>query len=262
MPKKRLLILSLLITISLFLMTYQNADRHILSSLDFFSNALNVLHEIKSSLKNLVISPFKKILFEDKENKRLKKELSKLLEERQRYLEAIQENKNLKNLLSIKEKEPRYVTSAKIIAKSIDPWSNVVIIDKGDADGIKKDMIAITEKGLVGKILSVSSSYSYLLPVVDINFSVSARLQKNRTEGIISGTGFRKCVLKYVPSEEDVKKGDILITSGLDLLFPEGIPVGFISKVNKKGVGIFQDIEVDPFVDIKKTEFVTIIKRE
>lgn len=261
MPKKRLL-LSLFIIISLFLMTYQDVGRHIISSLDFFSNTLNSIHEIKSSLKNLVTSPFKKILLQGDENKRLKKELSKLLEERQRYLEAIQENKNLKKLLSIKEKEPRYITSAKIIAKSIDPWSNVVIIDKGDADGIKKDMIAITEKGLVGKILSVSSSYSYLLPVVDINFSVSARLQKNRIEGIISGTGFRKCKLKYIPSEEDIEIGDILITSGLDLLFPEGIPVGFVSKVTKNGVGIFQDIEVIPFVDTKKTEFVTIIKRE
>ncbi len=259
MPKKRLLIL-LFIIISLSLLTFQNTLRRN-SHLNFLNSTINNIHEIKSSLKSFITSPFKKVMLREKENQRLKAEISKLLQERQKYLEAIHENSKLKELLFLKEKESTYVATAKIIAKSIDPWSNLVILDKGYTDGIAKDMIAITENGLVGKIFSVSSSYSYLIPLVDINFSASARLQENRTEGIISGTGFRKCKLKYIPFEEDIKIGDVLITSGLDLLFPKGIPIGVISKVNKEGVGIFQDIEVIPFVDIKKTEFVTIIKR-
>lgn len=259
MPKKRLLTLLVFIIISLTLITFQNNLRHI-SHLNFLDSTINNIHEIKSSIKSFITSPFKKVMLRERENQRLKTEISKLLQERQKYLEAIHENSRLKELLSLKEKKPTYVATAKIIAKSIDPWSNSVILDKGYTDGIAKDMIAITEKGLVGKIFSVSSSYSYLLPLVDINFSVSARLQENRTEGIISGTGFRKCKFKYIPFEEDVKIGDVLITSGLDLLFPKGIPIGAISKVNKEGIGIFQDIEVAPFVDIKKTEFVTIIK--
>jgi rod shape-determining protein MreC len=112
------------------------------------------------------------------------------------------------------------------------------------------------------KISDVSGSFSHVLLVTDINFSVAGRLQESRIEGIVSGTGFRKCQMKYVPYEEEVKKGDIIITSGLDSLFPPGLPIGYVSAVNKKNIGIFQDIEVLPFVDNRKTEVVMIIRNE
>ncbi len=123
-------------------------------------------------------------------------------------------------------------------------------------------MTAITSRGLVGKISNVSGSYSSLLLITDINFSSAARLQKSRAEGVLSGTGFQKCKLKYIPHEEHVETGDIVITSGLDKLFPNGIPMGSVSKVNKKGPGLFQDIEVLPFEDTEKTEEIVIIQRE
>jgi rod shape-determining protein MreC len=184
-----------------------------------------------------------------------------MLKEQQKYREVFLENRRLRELLGLKEKEQRHVTTARVLARGTDQWSNTLILDKGAGDGITKDMIALTEKGLVGKISEVSGSFSYLLLLSDINFSAAARLQENRTEGVISGTGFRKCQMKYVPSEEEVKKGDTVITSGLDSLFPQGIPVGYVSRVNKKNVGMFQDIEVKPFVDNNKVEVVAIIRK-
>jgi rod shape-determining protein MreC len=122
-------------------------------------------------------------------------------------------------------------------------------------------MAAITPKGLAGKITGVSDSYAYLLLLSDINFSASVRLQGSRAEGVLSGTGSRKCVLKYVPFEDTVKAGDVVITSGLDMLFPPGIPVGYVTKVDSKtGGGYFQYIEVQPFQDTTKIEEVVIVK--
>jgi rod shape-determining protein MreC len=201
------------------------------------------------------------MLLREEENLRLKAELDKLLRERQKYEEAFLENKRLKEILSLKEKEHRYVTVARVIARGPDQWSNTFVLDKGLPAGIQKDMTAITTKGLVGKISEVSNSYSYLLLLTDINFSATVRLQEGRMEGIISGTGLRKCQLKYIPYDEEVKKGDVLITSGLDSLFPKGIPVGYVSKVDKKGSGIFQNIEVTPFVNNRSIEEVAIITR-
>jgi rod shape-determining protein MreC len=201
------------------------------------------------------------MLLREEENLRLKAELDKLLRERQKYEEAFLENKRLKEILSLKEKEHRYVTSARVIARGPDQWSNTFVLDKGLPAGIQKDMTAITTKGLVGKISEVSNSYSYLLLLTDINFSATVRLQEGRMEGIISGTGLRKCQLKYIPYDEEVKKGDVLITSGLDSLFPKGIPVGYVSKVDKKGSGLFQNIEVTPFVNNRSIEEVAIITR-
>jgi rod shape-determining protein MreC len=259
MPKKWLLLL-LFIIISLSLMTYQSNRKYFLP-LESLSNVLNIFHEMKISLKDSFTSPFKRMLLREQENKSLKEELSGLLKEQQKWQETFLENKKLKDILALKEKEQGYVTAARVIARTVEQWSNTFILDKGLSDGIAKDMVAVTDKGLVGKISAVSNSYSHLLLLSDINFSAAARLQTSRAEGIISGTGFRKCRLKYVPYEEEVKKGDIVITSGLDLLFPPGIPIGFVSEVNKKNIGIFQEIEVIPFADNSKIEVVAIIKK-
>lgn len=122
-------------------------------------------------------------------------------------------------------------------------------------------MTAITPKGLAGKVASAADSFAYLLLLNDINFSASVRLQGSRAEGVLSGTGSRSCILKYVPFEETVKTGDIVITSGLDMLFPPGIPVGYVTKVDSKtGGGYFQYIEVLPFQDTTKIEEVAIVK--
>ena len=260
MPKKRLL-LFLFIIISLGLMTYQSNREHLLP-FKSLNNTLNGFHKIKNSIRDSITSPFKRMLLREKENIRLKTDLSKMLKEQQTCREVFLENKRLRELLSLKEREHKYVTAARVIARSPDQWSNTLILDKGLLDGITKNMIAVTHEGLVGKISGVSDSYSYLLLLSDINFSAAARLQESRTEGVISGTGFRKCQLKYIPYGEEVKKGDVVITSGFDSLFPQGIPVGYISNVNKKGTGIFQGIEVLPFADSTKIEEVVIIKKE
>jgi rod shape-determining protein MreC len=260
MPRKRLLLL-LFVVLSLSLMTYQSNRKHLLP-FRFLNVVLNRFHEVRTSAEEFVASPFKRMLLREEENTRLKAELSKMLREEQEWREAVLENRKLRELLSLKEEERRYITTARVIARNMEQWSNTVVLDKGLSDGIEKDMIAVTNTGLVGKISGVSRSYSYLLFLSDINFSAAARLQDSRIEGVISGTGFRRCQLKYVPYEEEVRKGEIVITSGLDLLFPPGIPIGYVSKVNKKDIGMFQDIEVVPFADDAKIDFVAIIKRE
>jgi len=259
MPKKRLLLL-LFIIISLSLMTYQSNRQHFLP-LKSLTNTLNAVHKIKGSIKDSVTAPFRRMLLREEENISLKSELSRMLKEQQTCSEVFLENKRLNNILALKQREHRYITAARVIAKSTDQWSNTLILDKGSSDGITKDMVAITEKGLVGKISEVTHSYSYLLLLNDINFSAAARIQTNRIEGILSGTGFKKCQLKYIPYEEELKQGDIVITSGLDMLFPPGIPVGYVSKINKRDIGMFQDMEVIPFADHTKIEIVAIITR-
>jgi len=260
MPKKRLL-LFLFIIISLSLMTYQSNRRPLLPFKSLTNNVLNAFYDLKQSVGDSVKAPFKRMLLREEENARLKAELSGMLRERQTCREALLENGRLMKLLSLKGTEQRYVTAARVIGKNTEQWSNTVVIDKGLSDGVKKDMIAITDKGLVGKISEASQSHAYLLLMVDINFSAAARIQDTRTEGVVSGTGFRKCQLKYIPFEEKVKKGDVIITSGLDMLFPQGIPIGYVSNVNNRVLGFFQDIEVRPFVDSTKIEDVAIIKR-
>jgi len=212
-------------------------------------------------VRDTATSPFKKMFIREEENTRLKTELRRLLEEQQKYQETLLENRRLNELLSLKEREHGYVTTARVVSRGADQWSNTFVLDKGYSDGVTKDMTAITSKGLVGKIIQVSTSSSSLLLLTDLNFSAAVRLQESRREGILAGTGLRRCQLKYIPPDEEVKQGVAVITSGLDSLFPQGLPVGYVSKVEKKGTGLFQNIEVTPFQDNAEVEEVAIITR-
>ena len=259
MSKKNVFLFLLVLGISFILMTYQNKKGHLLNS-TFISNTLNTAHYVTRSLADSVTSPFKKIALRDEDNKILRKRIDELLLERAKYQEVLFENKRLNELLKLSENQRQYISAARVLSRGIDQWSHTLVLGKGEKDGVSKDMSAITPTGFAGKIFDVTESYSKLLLLTDINFSAAARLQESRKEGIVSGTGTRKLVLKYIPYEEEVKIGDIIITSGLDQLFPPGIPVGFISRIDRQGTGHFQYIEVTPYVEDSKMEEVLIIK--
>ncbi len=259
MPKKNLLLFLLVLIISLILMTYQSKKGHLFFG-NFINNILNASHSLTKSVTASITSPFKKLAIRDEDNKLLKKRVDELLIERAKYQEAVLENRRLNELLKLRQNQQHYIAAAKVISRGTAQWSHTLVLNKGLKDGISKDMSAITPKGFAGKLFNVTESYSNLLLLTDINFSAAVRLQESRKEGIISGTGTKKAILKYIPYEEEIKTGDIVITSGLDQLFPPGIPVGFISKADKQGTGHFQYIEVTPYVDGSKVEEVLIIK--
>ncbi len=248
------------VVFSFVLMTYQSRKGHTFS-VDFTGNLLNAMNAATESVTDAIKRPFQMISIRDAENIALKKQVRELLLERDKYSEAMLENKRLRELLALRERHRDYVATARVIARGVDNWTHTFLLDKGSADGIAKDMTAITPKGLAGKVANVTGSYSRLLLLNDINFSAAVRMQDSRTEGVLSGTGARRCVMKYVPSEQQVKTGQIVITSGLDMLFPEGIPVGYVSKVGgRTGESNFQYIEVQPFQDSTEMEEVIIVK--
>jgi rod shape-determining protein MreC len=252
--KKRIIILFLFSLIALILITYHH-DRRPSALFRVLSYPYDVLNNF-----TLNVTMTSRELWDAlDENKRLKKELTAALTEKQRYAEIIQENKRLKELLFLKEHLPNYVTTAKVIARGYDRLLYTMILDKGKNSGIKKDMPVITPKGLVGKIYAIKDNSSEVLLLKDPNFSVAVRLQNSRHEGVISGTGHRYCILKYIPPEEGVEKGEVAVTSGLDGIFPPGLLVGVVSSVRKEGIEFFQDIRVLPFQSDAKIEEVVIL---
>lgn len=96
----------------------------------------------------------------------------------------------------------------------------------------------------------------------DPNFGAAVRLQTSRVEGVLSGSGGALSILKYVPFEAAVEQGEAVVTSGLDGVFPPGLPVGIVHSVTKEGVTFFQQIEVLPFQADTTVEEVIIVKPE
>lgn len=241
-------------------MTHQSRTEHAQSS-NFIDLLLDNSYAAAHYIGNRIMAPFRKFTLREEENKRLRKEVERLLTEQQQYREALLENKRLRALLKLRDEKKTFVSAAEVVGRGVDRWSHMLVLDKGLKDGLRKDMAAVTPLGLAGKITNVSNSYADLLPVTDINFSAAVRLEESRREGVLSGTGSGICMLRYIPRDEAVQVGEVVITSGLDRLFPPGIPAGYVSKVDREGRGgMFQYIEVTPYQDDAKLEEVAIVQ--
>lgn len=260
MPKRHVLIFFVFIVASFILMTFQSKRGHVFRE-NIFYLLLNYSNEVIQSTTETIKKPFRIMALREEENQRLQGMIDNLLLENKQHEETLLENRRLRKLLKLHDQTQSYVATAKIIARGLHSIKDTVVVNKGAADGIKKNMAAITPRGLAGKIVAVTDSYSDLLLMTNINFSAAVRLQESRKEGIVSGTGTDKCVLKYLPYGEKINTGDIVVTSGLDALFPKGIPVGYVSKIDRgEKRGHFQYIEIVPFQDDKRLEEVIIIQ--
>jgi len=195
------------------------------------------------------------------ENQRLKKKIQELQMEINRLKEIDNEIKRLRRLLKLKSQRSDIITVARIIGRDPTNWFQVIWIDKGSQDGIEKDMIAITPDGLAGRIRRVLRDTASVVLITDVNSSVAVRIQGSRIEGILEGDGKDACYVKYIPRDAIVRLGDMIITSGLDMVYPRGIVVGSVSDVFNREGDLFLTVKVRPSVDLHAVEEVMILKR-
>ncbi|GBE02230.1 cell shape-determining protein MreC [bacterium BMS3Bbin06] len=259
MLDKRIIALFLLIFLSLVLMTFQST-RGPLKPVSILKYPLYFADRELQFAWNAVTGPIRDFKNLREKNLELEEELRTLRLSKEMNLELVLENRRLTKLLEIKTTTPEYVTTARVISSGIGIWPRTIVINKGSRGGIERDMVVRNVEGLVGRVIEVMSSFSRVLLITDVGFSASVRLQDSRLEGILSGRGDGLCTLKYISTEEEVKAGTLLVTSGLDGIFPPGIPVGIIFRIDP-GDELFQSIIVRPVVDEKKLEEVVVLKK-
>lgn len=201
----------------------------------------------------------------EKENENLKKEVIELKEQ----LETTQSLQGLKKSLNfIDEEYKANMISASVVGKNDDNWYTSFTIGAGKQQGVKKDSIVVSGKGLVGIVYEVSQNYSKAISLLDTKSSVSFQLLKNpeykgvisqnaqenknyKAEGLLEGYMF--------DSTYDVLPGDVLVTSGLGL-YPKSIPIGEIEKViDDKNKGL-KYVVVKPYVNFKNVNDVVVIE--
>lgn len=253
--KRRLIILLLLFIILFLLLSYQKKWYPLINEM------LTYPFDLINAMTSNIYTSFNRLRDAIEENERLNKRLNELLIERHQYNEIILENKRLRAIVGLKESNSAlFFTAAKAISRGYDRFINTLIIDKGENHGISKNMAVVTSVGLAGKIQTVRDDYSEVLLLNDPNFSVAVRLNKSRQEGIVSGTGRGYCLLKYMPPEVHIEKDELVITSGLDGIFPSGIPVGVVSHIKRDSAEFFLHLEVTPFQSSSNVEEVVILK--
>lgn len=193
------------------------------------------------------------------EIERLRKRIQNLEVERQELLEAQATNNRLKRLLDFRNHLPSTTVSASIIGSSASTWFFSCLLDKGSADGVRKGMAVVTPLGVVGQVVAVTPRTAKVLLMTDPNSGIDVIIQRTRARGIVSGSLNTGIVLKYVKRSEDIQVGDRLITSGIDGVFPKGLMVGTVIKVQKQHRGLFQFVEVMPAVQFSRIEEVLVV---
>lgn len=254
--KRRALVLFSLIIVALLLITLQYQKK----PFDFLSFVSYPFH-LLSSLTDSVGTKAAYLWSGPEENRQLREMITRLLIERQAFIETIEENKRLREILDLREHTPAFVAAANVIGRGYDRYLNTLLIDKGRQNGIVKDMAVVSVNGLVGKILSVEPHFSTVLLLRDTNFSAAVRLQASRYEGVLAGTGHAYGTLKYIPREITVQEGEGLVTSGLDGIFPQGIMVGTVHSLKTDTGTFYQDIRITPAQSDAEIEEVVILRQ-
>ncbi len=120
-------------------------------------------------------------------------------------------------------------------------------------------MPVIVPPGLIGRLTDVSWHSSKVLLLIDENSNVDVLIQRTRVQGIVRGAGSRGCMVRYISKIQDVKEGDMVVTSGMSNIFPKGLLIGKVSHVDRMDVGLFLQIRVAPFVDFTTLEEVLVL---
>lgn len=149
------------------------------------------------------------------------------------------------------------MVAGRVIAASAGTASRTIEIDRGERDGIRKNMAVITPDGAVGKVIEVYRETSQVLLLTDKEGGAGAMLVDTRTQGPVGGTGEPTLQMKYVATEENVPVGERIVTSGMDKIFPRDIPIGTVMEV--KAGNPFKQIRVQPAAKLDRLETVIVL---
>ena len=191
-----------------------------------------------------------------------------LLEDNRKLLNSIaglresqSENSRLRKLLDFEEKYHYESVIAGVIAKDVSTEFRAIRINRGESSGIHKSMAVVTNEGVVGRVLRTTANTADIVTILDLLSAVDSIVERSRARGIVEGMTDEVCQLRFALRTDDIQPGDALISSGLGGIFPKGIPVGTVSRVNRKAFGITQDVEIRPSVDFSKLEEVQVVTR-
>jgi rod shape-determining protein MreC len=194
------------------------------------------------------------------ENARLRRRLAEVVQREAHHQEALLALRRLEGLLDLKRHLALPVTGARVIAYDPSLWSRAAIIDQGRAHGVEVGQAVVAPGGVVGRIVEAYPRYAKVMLIVDRNSGADAMVQRSRVRGILQGRGGNRCALEYIPKNADLQVGDLVLASGLAGIYPQGLVFGKVTAADKKVDGVFQEVEVNPTVDLSSLEEVLVVK--
>ena len=194
------------------------------------------------------------------ENERLRLRILELEHQAMGVAEIEETDKRLAELLHFRSTLEGDTVAAQIIGRDPLPWFGTVTINKGEADGVRKNMGVLSPFGVVGQTMSTGAHAARVLLLTDHNSGIDAVVQRSRARGIVEGALDGGCVMKYVKREEDVEVGDRIVTSGLDGIFLRGVIIGEVTHVTRGNRGLLQVADVKPATPLDRIEEVLVVR--
>jgi rod shape-determining protein MreC len=275
--RRRRAVLGLLVALSLILLTAYFGESaggglHALQR-----GVLQVLAPIQEGA-NRALKPFRDLagwfgdtLHARDQRDKLRKEVRALRTQAIDGQSAVRENVDLKGILrldrtaSLTSYKP---VAARVIGRSPTFWYQTLNVDRGSSSGIRLNQPVVDGDGLVGKVTSVTSSVAQVTLVTDHTSGVSAKVADTGVNGIVQPAvaNPNDLLLDFVSSKDKVVKGEAIVTAGsrsgkLESLFPPGIPIGSVTKVDDQELNLYQRVHVTPYADLRKLDFVQILTR-
>jgi rod shape-determining protein MreC len=200
-----------------------------------------------------------------RENEQLKQEVTKLRVSLEQERSVAQQTRTLQQLLDLRSATGFETAAAMVIGSGADPEFRTITIDKGTQDGLRPNMAVMSPAGIVGRVLMPTARAAKVQLIIDRDAAAGVMIERSRVNGVVEGLGsgeelgFKAGMisLNYVPSSADVKRGDRVVTSGIDGIYPKGLPVGEIQSVERPG-GEWR-IRVKPTVDFAALEAVLVV---
>jgi rod shape-determining protein MreC len=166
--------------------------------------------------------------------------------------------RGLEKLLELRDRTSLQTMAAEIIGVAAAQDFRTVTIDKGTREGLRPDMAVIAPAGVVGRIVVPSARSAKVQLLVDRNAAAGAIVERTRAQGVVVGAGGDRLEMEYVSEAYDIAVGDVVITSGIDGIYPKGFVIGRIESVERSG-GAYKRITVKPAVDFNGIEEVLVV---
>jgi rod shape-determining protein MreC len=204
------------------------------------------------------------------DNKDLKKEVRRLRQQLAGQATATRDAEQLRALVGLPRHEgyPQGVdpVTARVIARSPTVWYSTIKIDKGSDDGIEEEQPVVSGDGLVGKVESVTDSNAIVTLITDSSSAVSAQVMPDGATGSVKPEvgDPNDLLLEFVRKGREITKHSVVVTSGftssrLESLFPRGIPIGRVTRVNADELELYQRVHIQPFADLRRLDFVQVL---
>ena len=174
--------------------------------------------------------------------------------------ETREENARLRRLLVLRDRLPLATVAGEVIGREAGGWVRSLTVNRGRGDGIAQQTPVIVPDGLVGRVVQVHRGAAVIQLLNDPASTVGAVVQRTRTAGLVEGDAGGTVRFKFMARDgASVAPGDLVVTSGLGTLFPKGLPVGRVIKIEDKGSALFHFAVLAPAVDFSRVEEVLLV---